>query len=175
MVEKGNTGSPEILKPDPAKFWSKVDRKMLADCWPWLGSKRPDGYGVIKVGHRQVKAHRMAYLLDTGKDPDGLVVKQTCENKACCNPNHLVAESRRKRMVQYWDAMGGSAEKCRHGHVREHGKPCRTCKSEYLRKWRTENLERYREIGRQSYYRNRTVKNPRKIMVVEGDNEKTSL
>jgi hypothetical protein len=37
-----------------------------------------------------MQAHRIAYELVKGPIPDGRHVHHTCENKPCCNPNHLV-------------------------------------------------------------------------------------
>ena len=34
-------------------------------------------------------AHRYAYAAFKGVIPEGLIVRHTCHNRACCNPEHL--------------------------------------------------------------------------------------
>jgi hypothetical protein len=71
-----------------ARFWAKVDRKSPDECWPWLASRVPDGYGQIKIAGKMLKAHRVAYVLTFG-DIGDLKVLHSCDNPPCCNPAHL--------------------------------------------------------------------------------------
>jgi hypothetical protein len=71
------------------RFWSKVDRKGPEECWPWLAGKSPSGYGSFSIKLRGFRAHRVAYELEIGPIPEGLIVRHKCDNPACCNPNHL--------------------------------------------------------------------------------------
>lgn len=71
----------------------------VGDCLLWTGSGcgRGGAYGSIRVGSRtdgsrkMVQTHRLAYELSHGPIPDGLQVMHLCNNKRCCNPDHLVA------------------------------------------------------------------------------------
>lgn len=65
-------------------FWDQVHK--TPDCWEWRGKQSPNGYGYI--GSFQ-KVHRLSYELHKGPIPKGLVVKHTCDNKLCVNPDHL--------------------------------------------------------------------------------------
>ncbi len=64
------------------------------DCLVWAGSILPTkGYGRWYVpgtrGQKIVMTHRLAYFLARGEWPP--VVRHTCDNPPCINPEHLVA------------------------------------------------------------------------------------
>jgi hypothetical protein len=72
------------------RFWSKVDTSGGPDaCWPWLGPKDWDGYGLIKHNGRMERANRVALELGKGKLQPGQLACHKCDNPTCCNFNHL--------------------------------------------------------------------------------------
>ena len=72
------------------RFWSKVAIQSKTDvCWPWTRGGRGMGYGCIRVEKKQIDSHRMAYILTHGEIPEGMLVLHTCDNRLCCNPDHL--------------------------------------------------------------------------------------
>lgn len=73
-------------------FWSKVDVKdSKFECWPWIGAKKPKGYGNLRVNKAYMLAHRVAFSLSSGVDvPSNMNVCHLCDNPSCCNPSHLV-------------------------------------------------------------------------------------
>jgi hypothetical protein len=73
------------------RFWEKVDVSSGADgCWPWTGARDYKGYGRIGVGDgHQIKPHRLAYELATGRKIGELQIDHRCHNRGCCNPAHL--------------------------------------------------------------------------------------
>lgn len=78
-------------KNSPDTFWRNVDRGTPDECWPWLMSIK-NGYGRFTVDCVEHYAHRYAYGLSHGTPPTGREthVMHRCNNKVCCNPNHLI-------------------------------------------------------------------------------------
>lgn len=123
---------------DADRFWSKVDTS--GDCWPWLGSKNPLGYGKFWLDGSLRKAHRVAYEWCVGPIPDGLHIDHLCRNPSCVNPAHLEAVTHRENVLRGIGPAAKNAIKthCKNGHeftpentYRWEGKPnkrvCRTC------------------------------------------------
>lgn len=86
---------PDFTDDDIDLFWSLVDRKTPAECWPWLGSpgrkRHHTSYGAF---HRRGVSHvasRLAYRLAVGPIPHDLHILHSCDNPPCCNPAHLRA------------------------------------------------------------------------------------
>lgn len=100
---------PQVLADS---FWSYVDRSAGPDrCWPWLLKCVPGGYGRIDVARKHYSAHRTAYELATGDDPASLWVLHRCDNRPCCNPNHLfkgTCQDNHDDMVAKGRGRGGS-------------------------------------------------------------------
>lgn len=59
-------------------------------CWEWQRSVTSSGYGQLHIGGKNRSVHRLSFLLFNGKISKGLLVRHTCHNKKCCNPQHLI-------------------------------------------------------------------------------------
>jgi hypothetical protein len=86
-------------------------------CWLWQGATS-SGYGQIRYDFQTCYVHRLMYEKRIGPIPEGLLVKQTCGVRLCCNPDHLrlctaqqKARSKQKRKSgsSHYKGVGWSA------------------------------------------------------------------
>lgn len=77
------------------RFEKKVNKQgplckaLKTRCWVWAGALRTDGYGMLRVGYKQVTTHRLSWQLYRGEIPHGLNVCHHCDNKQCVRIDHL--------------------------------------------------------------------------------------
>jgi hypothetical protein len=81
-------------------FWQKVDIKdNKKECWNWIAGIDTAGYGQFYLSsHQPARAHRIVYILVKGSISEGLQVQHQCNNRLCCNPNHLELGDNSKNM-----------------------------------------------------------------------------
>ncbi len=58
-------------------------------CWNWNKSTMSSGYGQLMENKMYWGAHRYSYTVFKGEIPNGMLVRHTCHNPSCCNPEHL--------------------------------------------------------------------------------------
>lgn len=61
-------------------------------CWNVVSHKKPKnrGYPVIGLFGKVFSIHRAMYIANSGAIPDGLIVRHSCDNGICINPDHLL-------------------------------------------------------------------------------------
>lgn len=144
-----------ITRPPEERFWDHVNKDgpipdkhpELGNCWLWVGSIDPQGYGHFYGGARTAKGnpqlvypHRFAY----GYIAPGLEISHRCEVENCVRRDHLEALSHRTN-VRYGNGLAATKaaqSHCVNGHVydaantyiRKNGtRQCKACTAERSR------------------------------------------
>lgn len=73
------------------RFWNKVEKRGIDECWPWIASTDRRGYGLFPIDGRHSTSSRAAYRFTFGPIEPGKTINHHCDNPPCCNPKHLYA------------------------------------------------------------------------------------
>ena len=87
-------------------YRARLQEKLLAycqidpvtSCWEWQGQVSNSGHGRIKIRdnpqsiNKTVSAETASYTAFIKEVPEGVIVRQTCSNRLCINPEHLIIE-----------------------------------------------------------------------------------
>lgn len=78
-------------------FKGRVRRK--GECLIWIKAINNRGYGTARFNGPVVYAHRIAFILGHGYNPEGHIL-HSCDNPLCCNPKHLSEGTHQKNMKE---------------------------------------------------------------------------
>ncbi|MGH8260330.1 MAG: HNH endonuclease [Steroidobacteraceae bacterium] len=81
------------------RLMRRITRGSSIECWPSKGATSTQPYGVIKVGQRGRRAHRVMFELCYGSIAPGMSIMHTCDNPPCCNPSHLREATHHENML----------------------------------------------------------------------------
>lgn len=102
------------------RMLDKVEIVTESGCWIWMGANNGDqGYGVVHIGSKKFRAHRLMYELLLGQIPEGLVIDHLCRVRCCVNPAHMEPVTDRENILR-GEAPGIKrigADTCINGHI----------------------------------------------------------
>ncbi|GAB4083023.1 hypothetical protein GCM10028783_39730 [Modestobacter muralis] len=143
-------------------------------CLLWTGRVNDQGYAILRLGGRYVRAHRLAYELSEGPILPGLLTDHachtadrscpggpSCRHRRCIRPSHLepVTPEENTRRGRSAAAVVLRTGYCQRGHLvagdnvlvrhdaRRGGHPerrCRTCAEAAVARWAERDAERRR-------------------------------
>jgi hypothetical protein len=96
-----------------ARFESKILIDQNTDCQLWTGYVSKTGYGNFRVLGKTLRANRVAWELNIGSIPKGLVVCHRCDISYCVNPKHLFLGTQKENLQ---DMFAKGRDKARFFH-----------------------------------------------------------
>jgi hypothetical protein len=98
------------------RLWPKIDA--AGDCWEWTAYRNKDGYGLIGIAGRMLRAHRVVWEVLVGPIPDEMQLDHRCRNTGCVNPDHLEVVTGRVNILRGFGPAGRNArrDQCAAGH-----------------------------------------------------------
>jgi hypothetical protein len=106
VLQANNIEIPSLEQRKHLNFLRKIS-KDTNGCWNWTGYINENGYGGLSINNKGHLAHRYSYRYYKG-DLNGLFVCHKCDNRKCCNPDHLFLGTLKDNMVDMMEKDRGS-------------------------------------------------------------------
>ena len=93
-VTKSNQHNQDFFN----KAYEKINNKINVNennCWEFSGCINRDGYKYIKIGRKTISIHRVMFYHKNPHISQNVTIRHNCNNKTCCNPDHLTYGSSR--------------------------------------------------------------------------------
>ena len=88
-----------LTKEESERFHSKFI-ELPNGCHQWQGPLDKDGYGYFFLRRKSRRAHRVAWYMQRGGIPEGMVINHICRNRWCVNPQHMQLLTPRENNLQ---------------------------------------------------------------------------
>ena len=127
----------------PKRFIDKINFNgpliLRSRCWVWTGFLSSQGYPNIQLPKKQVRAHRLIYILIIGKIPLKKHLHHKCEFKLCVRPSHMKVltpdEHNKYHKLQEY-CVNGHPFNGDNLHISSKRRSCRACARENTRRYR---------------------------------------
>ena len=101
-------------------------RTDMSPCWLTTNSLASTGYGQICINETRWNTHRLSWWLHNGcPDMTKKHVCHRCDNKECCNPDHLYLGTAKENAKDTWDR--GLKVKKEPKEPTRNSEPCHNC------------------------------------------------
>lgn len=110
-----------LSETDWDRFWDKVKKTEPDACWEWQASTDRCGYGQFRIGGKYgkiVNSHRVAKVITCPEFKQEDHCLHTCDNRKCCNPNHIILGTHADNMKDAAQKNRNKAPRPGNGYVK---------------------------------------------------------